>query len=471
VNCTITDNTAHYSGGGIYSVGELPTPPPPPPPPPPQPGSSGEESSTEIISDCNSNVPTIAHCIITNNTADRYGGGIYNSLEGEQIITHCIVSGNIAGNDGGGIYNIGNWPTVANCVISCNRADYAAGGILNWNAEATITNCTIVDNSSLAIYNVNGSDPVLINNCILRGNEREIALRENYSIGPYGVSTASVSYCNVQGGEEKVIVGFSCTLDWGEGNIDEDPCFADPGYWADKNDPNIIVEPDDPNALWIDGDYHLKSQAGRWDANSKSWVQDFVTSLNIDAGDPNSDWTAELWPHGKQINMGTYGGTPQASMSLSDAGNIADFDNDGYVGYTDMFTDKWLCEKLLLPEDLNRDGFVNFIDIAIFAGNFDPPPPPPPAPASNPNPTDNALSVNIDVDLSWMAGLGAISHYVYFGTSNPPPFVGIQTTTTFDPGTMAYTTKYYWQIDEVGLGGTITGAVWNFTTIQPPPPM
>jgi parallel beta-helix repeat protein len=32
-------------------------------------------------------------------------------------------------------------------------------------------------------------------------------------------------------------------------------------------------------------------------------------------GDPNSDWTSEIWPHGERINMGAYGGTQEASMS------------------------------------------------------------------------------------------------------------------------------------------------------------
>ena len=45
-----------------------------------------------------------------------------------------------------------------------------------------------------------------------------------------------------------------------------------------------------------------------------------VTSPCIDAGDPTADWTGELWPHGGRINMGAYGGTPEASMSLSIVG-------------------------------------------------------------------------------------------------------------------------------------------------------
>jgi hypothetical protein len=91
--------------------------------------------------------------------------------------------------------------------------------------------------------------------------------------------------------------------------------------------------------------------------------------------------------------------------------------------------------------------------------------------ASNPNPPDGATGVSTTADLSWTADPGAASHDVYFGTTSPPPFIQNQTATTFDPGTMAYSTKYYWRIDEVGTYGTITGTVWSFwTTISPPPP-
>jgi hypothetical protein len=90
--------------------------------------------------------------------------------------------------------------------------------------------------------------------------------------------------------------------------------------------------------------------------------------------------------------------------------------------------------------------------------------------ASNPNPMDYATGVDLDADLSWSAGSEATSHDVYFGTNSVPPFTRNQTDTIFDPGTMAYATKYYWRIDEVNKWGTTTGSVWNFTTMTPPPP-
>jgi len=79
----------------------------------------------------------------------------------------------------------------------------------------------------------------------------------------------------------------------GEGNIDADPLFADTA----------------------NGNYHLISQAGRWEPNSQSWVVDDITSPCIDAGDPNTPIGLEPFPNGGIINMGAYGGTDEASKS------------------------------------------------------------------------------------------------------------------------------------------------------------
>jgi Tol biopolymer transport system component len=90
--------------------------------------------------------------------------------------------------------------------------------------------------------------------------------------------------------------------------------------------------------------------------------------------------------------------------------------------------------------------------------------------AKNPNPSNGAYNVSITADLSWTAGVGATSHDLYFGTSNPPPFIHNQATTTFDPGAMDYSTVYYWRIDEVDAYGTTAGTGWSFTTVMSPPP-
>ena len=55
-----------------------------------------------------------------------------------------------------------------------------------------------------------------------------------------------------------------------------------------------------------------------------------------------------------------------------------------------------------------------------------------------------------------------------FGTDSPLTAVGDgkgnQTSLSFNPGTLSYSTTYYWRIDAVNNVGTSTGTTWSFTT-------
>jgi parallel beta-helix repeat protein len=309
-------------------------------------------------------------------------------------------------------------------------------------------NCTftgnLANNSGGGICNRGNSNPTLTN-CIIWGNEAQDGPQIYLAIDSY----ASVNYSDVQGGEQDVYVGTGCTLIWDQGNIDTDPCFANPGYW----DPNGT--PQDANDdFWVEGDYHLKSQAGRWDAKAGRWMRDEVTSLCIDAGEPLSPIGLEPFPNGGVINVGTYGGTTAASKS--------------YFG-------RPVC-KTIIAGDINGDCKINFLDFRLMALHWQEIPtslPLPPDEASNPNPPDGATDVSPTADLSWMAGSYATSHDIYFGTSNPPPFIRNQTSTTFDPGTMPIGYRHFWRIDELNVWGKTTGQVWSFRIPgppQPPPP-
>jgi hypothetical protein len=281
---------------------------------------------------CQNSSPAIRNCVLVGNTAAEGGpGGAIACVESYPTIMNCLITGNSAkganglvlNGSGGGVCCLGSNPAIINCTISSNQADNHGGGIFNLDSSPTVTNCILWDNTPEQIYVANG--------------------------------TPAVTYCDVEG----AFLGI--------GNIDLDPCFVDPGFWHANGTPN-----DANDDFWVDGDYHLKSEAGRWDPNAQTWVIDANMSDCIDAGDPNSDWTPELWPHGKHINMGAYGGTPQASISLSDVGNIADLNNNDLVDYTDLMllTGKWFCVHPLLREDLDRDGFVNFIDFVFFANEW-----------------------------------------------------------------------------------------------------
>ncbi len=92
----------------------------------------------------------------------------------------------------------------------------------------------------------------------------------------------------------------------------------------------------------------------------------------------------------------------------------------------------------------------------------------PPAQASAPSPGEGATGVSIDADVSWTAGSGATARNVYGGTNVLLTASDLLTNgiaaTTYDPGTLAYNTTYYWRIDELNAGGITEGAVWSFTT-------
>jgi hypothetical protein len=86
-------------------------------------------------------------------------------------------------------------------------------------------------------------------------------------------------------------------------------------------------------------------------------------------------------------------------------------------------------------------------------------------PPMGPNPPDGATNVYIYKDVNWVAGAGAVSHDVYFGTSNPPPFRINQTSTTYDTGIIEdYNKTYYWEVNEVCPGGKTPGPIWSFKT-------
>ncbi len=287
----------------------------------------------------------ISNNIISNNGPidnSIYGGGLaYCSGE----ILYNIISNNSA-HSGGGLYQCE--ATLHHNIISGNKADEDGGCIYAINTNMLIFNNVIVGNYS---GNRGGAlfrcEHALLYNNIIAFNEA------SFGGGIYGGCGNSYNAFWMNQGSN---LGGGAIA--GIGDVVVNPFFAINGYWSGNT--------------WIDGDYHLQSEAGRWDPNSKTWVLDANTSFCIDGGDPNSDWKPELWPHGKRINIGAYGGTPEASMSPLDIGNIADLNNDKKVDFFDMnlFGNQWHLQGFLLKEDLDRNGVTNYDDLFIFTENW-----------------------------------------------------------------------------------------------------
>ncbi|MHC4426903.1 MAG: right-handed parallel beta-helix repeat-containing protein, partial [Planctomycetota bacterium] len=243
---------------------------------------------------------SLSNCIIRDNSAigdsTSSGGGVLCYLNSSLAMTDCIIAQNSAGNTGGGVfYGMNSSVTMTYCAIVDNTGTEWCGGVAGWQGgTATISNCTIWGNfggewgGGLGCYK---GASATVTNSILWGNTAATGIGDEIYLERYP-TVFSITYSNVAGGQAGVGVDGG-TLNWGEGNIDADPLFADAAS----------------------GDYHLKSQAGRWDPNSESWVQDDVTSPCIDAGDPMSPIGLEPFANGGFVNMGAYGCMPEASKS------------------------------------------------------------------------------------------------------------------------------------------------------------
>ncbi len=96
-----------------------------------------------------------------------------------------------------------------------------------------------------------------------------------------------------------------------------------------------------------------------------------------------------------------------------------------------------------------------------------------PAEPSNISPADNATDISINQTLNWSCSdpeSDPLTYDVYFGTVPIPGSSELvstgQTGTTYNPGTLNYETTYYWKIiAHDDHDNSITGDVWDFTTI------
>lgn len=285
LNCVIRDNHTATDGGGMAIVGN--------------------------------SAPLIQGNTIVANTADGWGGGVYvfgdtsnplNIITATPTLVGNRISANTAVWDGGGVACFEACAVVIRkAIVDNNDSGQVGGGIfVGFGATANVENVTLADNSALGspeegvtrVGRGGGlacwfSGATTCNSSILWGNTAKNS--EGNQLSLEGNAVAGSQYSSLQGGSAAVYVqqdaNFTATFTWGAGSVAADPLFA-------------------PTA----GDYHLRSNVGRWDPALAAWVIDAVQSPMIDAGSPALDFSQEPAPAGAGINAGGYGNTPEASM-------------------------------------------------------------------------------------------------------------------------------------------------------------
>jgi hypothetical protein len=166
--------------------------------------------------------------------------------------------------------------------------DYGVSFYSAEGPESILRNFVIRD-SVVGVF-VAGSSPTI----------RNVTLSRNgFGIAAYAGAHPAIANCILWGNAKGDLFGckatYSCVQHASEGlgNISVDPLFADA----------------------VNGDFHLLSKYGRYVPAYGLWSFDNQTSPCIDAGDPNADVSGERQPNGGRINMGAFGGTPEASLS------------------------------------------------------------------------------------------------------------------------------------------------------------
>lgn len=326
---------------------------------------------------CSGMIPEIRNNIIRNNSCGKSGGlaVVFHNTDYSFIIDGNLIENNsiyadhgagagvqaykgvISNNRfmnntiletygwGGGLLVDGNMFTgfsenifieLSNNTYSGNKAPSGGAGLyIDEGANVRMKNELITNNTG---YNPILSGAFYIDGPRANGNAKTIA--ENITVADNtGAENSNGHAVFVEGGSEAVIRN---SIFWGNQSPDnQNDFFVDEtsslvidystymsgklgdGTFSITNSNNS--DPQFANAL--ESNYYLKSQIGRWDPLTQSWVKDAVQSPAIDAGEPGSQFNNEPAPNGGRVNLGCYGNTEYASKSNSTTvHNISDID-------------------------------------------------------------------------------------------------------------------------------------------------
>lgn len=258
--------------------------------------------------------------------------------------------------------------------ISLQDTVETRAGVLTTNIPATYTNTMTVQRDNIfsnciiegayAAILLNSTDHSVFKNCVLARNDFLFATMNSNKNNRVANSIVTDTYFY--------------EMDWHASGEVPDTNRADDVYitysdfwYNDFFTPSGNMEDDPLFADEYNGDYHLKSQFGRW--NGSNWVYDSETSPCIDYGDPTDEYANEPHPNGDLIDIGVYGNTAQASKSAilgewhcneaSGATNVPDcsgYTNNGVLSAGMNPTDCWVAGTM--GNALQFDGTDDYVN-------------------------------------------------------------------------------------------------------------
>ena len=220
--------------------------------------------------------PTIRGCIIRDNTAVQYGGGIY--CEGgagtcRPVIQANRIMANFTMGSGGGIglFAAGAQAIIVNNVIVGNHSGTKGGGLnlFTPNTAPVLANNSVANNSAPNGGGIcfEGSGPLKLSNCIVWQNTATIGPQLSLlSFGDLYPSEVTLDYTNVQAPvsiyvDPGSILHTTTTLAF-------NPLFINPGYWQGD--------------IWVAGDYRLRANSPLVNAGNNQAASQVTTDLKGD---------------------------------------------------------------------------------------------------------------------------------------------------------------------------------------------
>ena len=301
------------------------------------------------------------------------GGAIW-CFGSSPTIINCTFRGNIAHDNGGAIYCKESSPAIGNCTFNVNNAVYGGAIYCHEGSSSMISDCTFIGNTADwggCIYCASASEPT-VNNCILwentaSRNGSQIALASTHD-----PSALTISYSNVTGGYEAAYVETGCRLNWGDGNIDEDPFLTPDGHLRfgspciDRGPDSSAFEPDidgevrpDANGVDIGCDEFVDTDGDRlpdwWESEY------FDSSITVNPGnDPDGDGLTNL----QEYEL--YSSDPNTLPYYVDANN----GDDSYNGLSSTYEGGDLGPKKTIQAgiDVASDGDTVLVAAGTYTG-------------------------------------------------------------------------------------------------------